>query len=306
MRSGQPSGFDPSYLESLSEMVTLTSADIQFSSRVEQTAAVIKNAILEGRLKAGDRIGEANIAATLRIGQPTVREALIQLQHTGFLVRIPHRGTFVVRLTDEQAAETYRVREYLELLAVKLARGRVTEEGLERVRTYLAAMEDAAVRGDKIAYYEADLAFHRALWQLSGNRCLANLLELLTGPVLVVGNAFSLRRNDDTNRSSLAWHQRMANCLTEGTEEEVEQTLREAYAEFLAQYRREAAQARDGIAKDGAAPRGAEGHRNAAESSRRDGGQNLVPRKIPTSKVKERSEARNRREGAARQGRILA
>ena len=247
METGRAGKFEPPDHEFPSVTPTLTSADIQFSSRVDQTAALIKRAILEGRLKGGDRIREAKLATTLRIGQPTVREALIQLQHRGLLVRIPHRGTFVARMGDEQAAESYRVREYLEVLALKLARSRVTDEGLARVRAHLKDMEEAAARGDRVALFEADLAFHREVWKMSGNKCLANTLEFLTGPVLAGGSVLVLQGGKGPSPSATAAsHQRIANCLTEGTDQDVERIVHEVYSDFQADYYQYAAQAAAG------------------------------------------------------------
>jgi DNA-binding GntR family transcriptional regulator len=215
----------------------LTSTDVLFRTRVEQTVAAIRKAILEGRLKWGERLIEAELAATFKIGQPTVREALIRLEHRGFLTRVPHRGTFVFRPTFEQAVEIYRVRENLEVFALKLARSRVTEAGLARVRAHLKGMEEAAARRNEIEFLEADLAFHRAVWEMSGNKCLANMLELLTGPLLTAGGVLALQRGESNSQSATSrLHQRMANCLTEGTDQDVEETMHELYACFLAEF----------------------------------------------------------------------
>src|SRR5260370_16949405 len=99
-------------------------------SLVERTVASMKQAIFEGLLKPGDRVVEAKLASSLKIGHPTVREALIELEHAGFVTRIPNRGTFITKLSKNQVMEIYCIRENLESLTLQLALTRITPPSL--------------------------------------------------------------------------------------------------------------------------------------------------------------------------------
>ena len=85
----------------------LPKADLRRSSLVDQAIAAVKRAIADGSLNSGDRLVQAQLAASLGLGTPIVREALIQLVNQGFLTRIPRKGTFVTNLTEEQIVEVY-------------------------------------------------------------------------------------------------------------------------------------------------------------------------------------------------------
>jgi len=209
-------------------------------SLVEQTATAIKDAILNDTLKPGERLVEAKLAESLHIAQPTVREALINLEHEGSVVRVPNRGTFVISFTEKQVNDIYCLRECLEALAMRLARSNLTDEGLRRVQTCLKAMRAAAENSDAVAFFDADLAFHRALWQMSGNNSLANALETVTSPFLaytggVRGSAYRKRAD---YLAVVDQHQQMADCLTKGTDQEADGVIHRAYASFMADNRR--------------------------------------------------------------------
>jgi DNA-binding GntR family transcriptional regulator len=197
----------------------------------------MKQAIFEGLLKPGDRVVEAKLASSLKIGHPTVREALIELEHAGFVTRIPNRGTFITKLSKNQVMEIYCIRENLEALALRLARSRITPAGLAIVERHLRAMQEAAVSADRGAFYESDLAFHCAIWEISGNGHLANILESLTAPFLAASITTSSMAGKFT-RVVADWHRQIAECLTQGTDKQAEEVVHRAFDFFRIDYRK--------------------------------------------------------------------
>ena len=77
--------------------------------------------IVAGDLKPGDRIVESRIARDIGVGQPTVREALVALEHQGLVVRKANQGCVVTSLTRAEICQLIRIRAELETLAVELA-----------------------------------------------------------------------------------------------------------------------------------------------------------------------------------------
>ncbi len=66
-----------------------------------------------------------------------------------------------------------------------------------------------------------------------------NLLEILTGPLALRGNSLFMRQAKEPNRADVVtWHQQITNCLTEGTDQDVERVMHQVYADFLADYQR--------------------------------------------------------------------
>jgi DNA-binding GntR family transcriptional regulator len=144
---------------------------------------VIRQAITAGDLAPGDRIVELQLAKRLGVGNTAVREALFELERTGLVTRIPNKGSFITKMTFEDARQVFRVRKELEGLAVELAVEHASATDLDIVQGFVDAMKTAAEASDFERFYQNDLEFHRALWRLSGNRYLAASLETLVVPL---------------------------------------------------------------------------------------------------------------------------
>ena len=87
----------------------------------DQIAESIRDMIVAGDLNPGDRIVESRVARQIGVGQPTVREALVALEHQGLVVRKANQGCVVVSLTRNEISQILRIRAELETLAVELA-----------------------------------------------------------------------------------------------------------------------------------------------------------------------------------------
>ena len=138
----------------------------------------IHGAILRGELKSGRQITELGLAHSLGVSQPTIREALIELEHRGFIQRKSARKTFITALSEREISEMYQVRARLETLVVELLASSKTRN-LEECEAAHRRMAQAARGRSTSEFCDADLEFHRALWRAAGNRTAAELLEQL-------------------------------------------------------------------------------------------------------------------------------
>src|SRR6266404_2075560 len=153
------------------------------SSRVDAVVTQLRKGVFEGRYPPGTPLRELTLARELSVSQATVREALQRLQYTGLVTRKPNVGSAVTRLSVKEVRERVELRTILEVMAAVEASGRMRKEEFEELEGRLSALE-AAVESDR--YYEAaqaDLHFHRYVWQCSGNDTLCRHLELLTVPL---------------------------------------------------------------------------------------------------------------------------
>jgi DNA-binding GntR family transcriptional regulator len=153
-------------------------------SKKDRVVAAIREAVVSGRMRPGDPIVESRVARQLGVGQPVVREALLDLEHSGFVQRVPHRGTTVTKLGPGEIEQIQRLRIELESLAVAWAKGRATALDLEDLRAIVGEMRQAGVDSDLSKFNDCDLAFHRKVWQLSGNKYLCDALERAVVPLL--------------------------------------------------------------------------------------------------------------------------
>ncbi len=156
---------------------------IQPISKKDQVVAAIKEAILSGTIGPGDQIVESRMAQQLGSGIPLVREALIALEHQGFVQKTPYKGTTATKLEPRQIQEIFELRVVLEALAIEWAKDKVTAEDIKQLKSLTRKMEQAAASLDLDQFYESDLDFHRKIWSLSGNSYLAEALERVVVPL---------------------------------------------------------------------------------------------------------------------------
>lgn len=153
--------------------------DLVYESLVEAIAA--------GRLGEGHKLYEDDIAKQMGVSKTPVREALRHLAKDGFVEADLHRTPMVRRLSRPDADEIYKVREYLEPLAVRLATERASVEQLERMLAMQRDMEARLAGGgpiDVASSVEYNQAFHRALVVASGNQRLRGIMEPLWVQIL--------------------------------------------------------------------------------------------------------------------------
>ncbi|MEX5720295.1 GntR family transcriptional regulator [Geodermatophilus maliterrae] len=149
----------------------------------ERSLEALRSAILSGRYRPGDHLGEVELAGSLGVSRGTVREALRHLQQEG-LVTAGTRGMLRVNsLTSAEVHELFRVRAALEGLAVRevIASPR-REAAADALR---AAVERLSDEDEPAARMEADLAFHLLLCRLSGNSMLVEAWQRLEGRMRV-------------------------------------------------------------------------------------------------------------------------
>ena len=188
----------------------------------------LKSAILAGRLKPGDKLpSEKQLAQQFQSSRGSVREAIRALEQAGLLVvrRGSGGGAMVadgnlrhvtdslfalIRLGSVSIHHLTEVRVILEPWIARLAAQRITEEELARIEAYVAQHADAIAAGDLHA--TADLGFHRMLAEAAKNPLLV-LFAHSMADVMVEEVVARLEMDAATNRSNLAFHQRICAAL---------------------------------------------------------------------------------------------
>jgi DNA-binding GntR family transcriptional regulator len=179
----------------------------------ESIADQLRDEILDGRLAAGSRLLETELAERFGVSRGPVRDALVGLARQGLAVDLPRRGTFVSSLTEQDLDEVYVLRRAIEEAAVRLAIARAPEEAVAEMYARLDEVEAAYAGDDLAAAWEADMAFHRSYCRMSGNGRLAELFEGLASQTVL------LMRTALATRASLAWtppvdlHRRIADAI---------------------------------------------------------------------------------------------
>ena len=138
----------------------------------------LRDAIVSGRYRPGDRLNESKIAREFGISRIPVREALMQLQEHGLVMNLERRGMFVTRLSDEDVQRINSLRVVLEAEALKLCRLKISKPDAARLTDVMTRMEAWTERTEMDAA-ALDLEFHRTLWEAAGNPYLTKALDQL-------------------------------------------------------------------------------------------------------------------------------
>jgi DNA-binding GntR family transcriptional regulator len=152
-------------------------------SKKTRVVTLLREAIISGAIKGGEQIVEAKIAQQFGVGQGLIREALIELEHQGFVQRTPFSGTYVQTLTLEDAQQIFELRVELEPLAIYLAGKLATDANLAELKQLVEKTKIAAKAQDLDAFFEAHLNFRKEIWKLSKNRYLQQTLERVVIPL---------------------------------------------------------------------------------------------------------------------------
>ena len=94
----------------------------------EHAYLYLKEMILEGEYKAGDRLIERELAGKLNISRTPIREALFRLESQGFVKTVPRKGVVVSNISENEVIEVFTILSSLEVLAVKLAAEKMDED----------------------------------------------------------------------------------------------------------------------------------------------------------------------------------
>ncbi len=122
---------------------------------------VLRSAIVDGRLRPGDRLKEVELAEQLGISRAPVREALRQLEHEGLVASLPYRATEVLGVSQEEIAEVLvPIRLTIESFAFRKALPLLSEADFDALAQLVAKMRRAAKRGDLDELAEDDVRFH--------------------------------------------------------------------------------------------------------------------------------------------------
>ncbi|MEJ6022513.1 GntR family transcriptional regulator [Ramlibacter sp. PS4R-6] len=136
---------------------------------VDRVYTRLLDAISEGSLAPGQRITQEEIAEQLAVSRQPVLQALRLLKKDGFILDAPGRGVLVAPLDVATMLQVYEIRGALDVLAARLAAARRT-----KLDARLVENGRKAARGRNVkAMIEADLAFHNAIYEASGNPLLA-------------------------------------------------------------------------------------------------------------------------------------
>jgi DNA-binding GntR family transcriptional regulator len=138
-------------------------------SYADQVYQYIRDLILSGDLKQGDKIVEEKIAQQFGVSRTPIREALTRLQVAGLVRLKPRSYVEVARIKQEEVADIAELRLNLERMAFRKMCENFSPTYVEQLQTVANDAREALLKRDKAAYFELDSRFHTLATKLSGN-----------------------------------------------------------------------------------------------------------------------------------------
>lgn len=145
----------------------------------DQVFEKLRQAIINGDLKPGERLVERTLAEQLGVSRTPVREAIRMLELEGLITFQPKLGAVVSRVSDSEVIEIYRIRAVLEGLAARMAAENITPDGIEKLMNKLKEMEKAAEERDIIQLEKFHRQFNDIIYQAANSPRLYSMISTL-------------------------------------------------------------------------------------------------------------------------------
>lgn len=139
----------------------------------------LRQAILKGELKPGERLMEIQLAERLGVSRTPIREAIRKLELEGLVLMIPRKGAEVANISETSLREVLEVRRSLEELAIELACNRISGETILELERAEEAFAEAIQKGDPMDIAESDERYHDVIYQATENSRLVQILNNL-------------------------------------------------------------------------------------------------------------------------------
>lgn len=178
----------------------------------DKAARLLREEILKGRLTAGMRLNENDLAQELDISRAPVREALMQLERKGLVISERYRGARVVVLAESDIEELVSLRSALEPLAWARACQTATAEDLDALDRIVDRMRESITADAHEALVLLDIEFHDRVFQAASHERLYAAWSAIVFQVAL----YLLRRRvttDDYHRIVVEEHQQLVTVL---------------------------------------------------------------------------------------------
>ena len=163
--------------EQQSALRVLWQAHARTGAAADAAYATLREAVLAGHLRPGDRLGEEQLAREFGISRTPIREAIFRLEAEHFATRIERRGLVVRAISEDEVLEVYSVRAALDQLAATLAAEHATMPDRARLHWLNEQLKGAAERGEHAHMADINIHFHEAVCEAAHNDMLLHFVR---------------------------------------------------------------------------------------------------------------------------------
>jgi DNA-binding GntR family transcriptional regulator len=139
----------------------------------------LREAIVEGKVKPGQRLMEVQLAEQLGVSRTPVREAIRKLELEGLVIMLPRKGAYVANMSLKDIIDVLEIRASVEGLAASLASERISPEDIKKLEAILKDFEQSAAGSDVETLLKKDVEFHECIFKATNNKKLHQLINSL-------------------------------------------------------------------------------------------------------------------------------
>lgn len=149
----------------------------QFDSLTDSIAGVVRERILKGEYKIGEKIKETHVAEELSVSRTPIRKAFKQLEAEGLIEYVPNKGCYAKGFTRRDIEDIYAIRKALEELTTEWAVSRITDEEVAKLNAKCDKMQGYVDKGDSAHVLSVNKEFHEIIYQATGSRFMSQVLR---------------------------------------------------------------------------------------------------------------------------------
>lgn len=143
----------------------------------EKIADVLRENIISGTIKGGQKLNENQISTALNVSRPPIREAFRILATQGLITLVPRKGAFVTQLSVEEVREIYQIRSMMESFATTLVIPAIDQKQIYEIQLILKSMEKKIKENNSKDIQKLNLEFHQKIIKMSKNMKLVQLYD---------------------------------------------------------------------------------------------------------------------------------
>lgn len=172
----------------------------------------LREKILKGSLKPGERLMEIHLAEQLGVSRTPIREAIRMLELEGLVKMVPRKGAQVAKISREDLQDVLEVRKALDALAVKLACERITREEIIKLKEAESNFENSLKSEDTTLMAEADVAVHDVIHTASKNKRLKTMISNLAERIYRYRFEY-IKQQSDGGKTLVEEHRTIIRCI---------------------------------------------------------------------------------------------
>ncbi len=200
----------------------------RFKTMREEVTIILREKIMRGEIKQGERIKETELADELGVSRGPIREAFRQLEQEGLISYSSRKGCSVKLISAKDSAEIYLLRVNLENLAVRLCKGIFKTDTISEMEKIIDEMSNYSDSDDLLDVIDADQRFHECIVKEANSDKLFEMWSTLNSTNAVIFYALYHSRYSPNEQLSDN-HQLVVDAIKSGNTEQICNELQEHY-----------------------------------------------------------------------------